>query len=190
MQPGKAGHPYKPGTARCKSCNGIGVAPCPLCGGTEVTLRAADPDNGPRKDEEEDEVSLLEWLAQFKWGQLPLQLHLRSQKMTYQVMHLRTTRVVTMWLALPAISDCDTYLLLCWALLHNCNVVRSWMDAIQTILPMPTQIFCSLFDPRLLHSAFQGYTHRSIHRYCLSKVFYLSVKVLCLDDLSNESWKG
>lgn len=126
MQPGKAGHPYKAGTARCKSCNGIGVAPCPLCGGTEVALRAPDPDYGPNKTEEEDEVSLLEWLAQFNWGQLLLQLHLSLQNMTYQVMRLRTTRFVSMWLDLIHTCFCvELYCLVnglqCSEKLNECN---------------------------------------------------------------------
>lgn len=63
LQPGKAGHPYKVGTARCKACNGIGVVACPICGGQEVRLRPPDPDNGPVSRDEELYTSA--WLKEY-----------------------------------------------------------------------------------------------------------------------------
>ena len=63
VQPGKAGHPYKQGMARCKTCNGIGVVPCPLCGGEEIQLRPPDPENGPPCTS--SEVSIYDWLGHF-----------------------------------------------------------------------------------------------------------------------------
>lgn len=40
--------PFKIGWARCGVCNGIGVVPCPLCGGIEIELPPPDPVNGPK----------------------------------------------------------------------------------------------------------------------------------------------
>jgi len=56
------------GMARCKACSGIGVVPCPYCGGREVQLPPPDPENGPTSrgpPAEDDHLSLFDWLAGF-----------------------------------------------------------------------------------------------------------------------------
>ena len=68
-QPGGAGVTFRMGNACCKLCSGIGVVPCPLCGGYEASLPPPDPDNGPRPPPaEDDHLSIQEWLAQFGGG--------------------------------------------------------------------------------------------------------------------------
>ena len=63
-KPGGAGMPLLVGTARCRECAGMGVAPCPLCSCAEVTpARPPDGVRGPVPLEPRDVAqSDVDWL--------------------------------------------------------------------------------------------------------------------------------
>ena len=66
VQPGGAGVPFKIGMKRCGVCNGLGVVPCPLCGGIEIEFPPPDPERGPSmSDKEIREIFSIDWVSRF-----------------------------------------------------------------------------------------------------------------------------
>ena len=64
--------PFYVGNARCPTCRGHGVYPCPMCVGYRLSMPPPDPVNGPQPVEDADVlVSTKRWLRAFPDSRMP-----------------------------------------------------------------------------------------------------------------------